>query len=372
MSAAPSTGSLELANSSNIELVDVCKSYGGPNIVDHASFKVKRGELLTLLGPSGSGKTTILLMVAGFERPSSGDILVNGASIIDVPPQRRNLGIVFQSYSLFPHMSVLDNVEFPLRMRRLRRADGRAKGLEILERVGLLQFAARRPRQLSGGQQQRVALARALVFEPEALLLDEPLGALDKKLRDSLQLEIKAIQRSFGVSVLYVTHDQEEAMTMSDRIAIICDGRIVQIGPPRELYIHPVNTFVANFLGETNLLPCTILAADPELSRVRFRDGTEGVVRSRIDAQRSEKSQVVSIRPERIQVLKTEERPANAVVGTVVDKSFLGPVVRYSVQALGQQLVVRLPELDGRASFGIGGSIKLGWSAEDAQLLGSS
>ena len=238
----------------NLALREVSKHYGSLAAVDRVSLEVPRGQFLTLLGPSGSGKTTLLMIIAGFVEPSAGDVLVDDARITHLPPEKRNFGMVFQGYALFPHLTVFDNVGFPLRVRGMPRADaaGRIRGALDLVQLGAL--AERYPRQLSGGQQQRVALARALVFTPDILLLDEPLSALDKKLRAELQWELKQIHQRVGTTFIYVTHDQEEALSMSDEIAIIRDGRIVQAGPPRALYERPATRFVADFLGKSNFI----------------------------------------------------------------------------------------------------------------------
>ncbi|MET7718388.1 ABC transporter ATP-binding protein, partial [Streptomyces sp. NPDC005407] len=254
--ASPVVGNQE---NGSIELRRVRKTYGDVTAVDDLDLTVQPGEFVTLLGPSGSGKTTTMMMVAGFEELTSGMVLINGEPVDKLPPKDRNLGVVFQSYALFPHMSARENVEFALRMRKVRPAERRQRAEEALERVGLAKLGDRRPRQLSGGQQQRVALARALVFNPSALLLDEPMAALDKRLREQMQEEVKTIQRSLGISVLFVTHDQDEAMSMSDRIVVMRDGRIVQQGAPEDVYAHPATDWVANFLGDTNLLPCSIV-----------------------------------------------------------------------------------------------------------------
>ena len=307
---------------------------------DHQSWAVRdvsltlpHGEFLTLLGPSGSGKTTTLMMVAGFETPTSGQIIVQGQDIGDEPPQRRNLGVVFQGYGLFPHLSVLENVAFPLRMRRMPQTARRQKAVEMLERVGLSALAARRPRALSGGQQQRVALARALVFEPRALLLDEPLSALDRRLREQLQIEIKDIQRRLGISVLLVTHDQDEAMMMSDRIAVMHEGRIVQIGTPAELYLRPATAFVASFLGETNLVPAA-----------GTREGC-----------------ILSIRPEKLKLLAPNETADGIIEGVIENSVFLGRHARTVVRTPGQTLVI-----SGAAAQQPGAAVRLGWSHADA------
>ena len=264
----------------HVDVRHIWKAYTPGNfVVRDVTFTLQPGEFLTLLGPSGSGKTSTLMMVAGFETPSEGEIHVDGKDVANLPPERRNFGVVFQGYALFPHMSVLDNVEFPLRMKRVARQQRRRQAIDMLERVGLADLAARRPRELSGGQQQRVALARALVFEPDALLLDEPLGALDRRLREQLQLEIKEIQRRVGISILFVTHDQDEAMMMSDRIAVMDHGEIVQIGSPSDVYLHPDTSFVASFLGETNLIPVTFQGTERGQAVVRYASGMLGRAR---------------------------------------------------------------------------------------------
>ncbi len=301
----------------HLEVDRVWKSYtAGVHVVRDVSFSLAQGEFLTLLGPSGSGKTSTLMMVAGFEAPSRGAIRVDGRDVAQLPPERRNFGVVFQGYALFPHMTVLDNVAFPLRMKGIGGTARRRAAMEMLDRVGLAEFAARRPRALSDGQQQRVALARALVFEPDALLLDEPLGALDRKLREALQVEIKEIQRRVGVSILFVTHDQDEAMMMSDRIAVMQDGRIVQLGAPDEVYLHPETPFVAGFLGETNLLRGQCVAQQGGHAMVQFADGVAGPARLSCGGAppRVGEAVLASIRPERISLLPADawRRPATA------------------------------------------------------------
>jgi putative spermidine/putrescine transport system ATP-binding protein len=344
----------------------VWKRYGQSSYaVRDVSFRLQPGEFLTLLGPSGSGKTTTLMMVAGFETPTKGHIRLGGQDIAGQPPQRRNLGVVFQGYGLFPHMTVQENVEFPLRMRGLGAADRRRKAADMLDKVGLAAFAARRPRALSGGQQQRVALARALVFDPAALLLDEPLGALDRRLRESLQVEIKDIQRRLGISVLMVTHDQDEAMTMSDRIAVMHDGRIEQIGSPSELYLHPATIFVAGFLGETNLLPATQCGLSDGYAVMRLADGSFTQARPPSDTAPAR----VSLRPERVRFLAPGEAADTIVPGIVESCVFLGRHARYAVRALGQRIAVSTTEWPGREP---GAVVRLGWSRDDAQCVTSA
>lgn len=293
-----------------------------------------------------------------------------GRSVIHDPPQRRNLGVVFQSYALFPHMSVLENVEFPLGMRGVARRERRGRAVDILDKVGLAGLDHRRPRQLSGGQQQRVALARALVFEPDALLLDEPLGALDKRLRELMQTEIKALHSRMGISVLYVTHDQDEAMTMSDRIAVMSDGKIVQIGAPADLYHHPVSPFVAHFLGDTNLLACTRRGSTADgHAQVCYGDGSRGLAREVRHTSAGADAFQISVRPERVDVLRHGETRDNRVNATVMDRAFLGSHTRYMVDALGQQLMIKRVEGESGPALQPGAHIVVGWSADDAQLL---
>ncbi len=356
-----------------VVLRDVWKSYApGSYAVRDVDFALEPGEFLTLLGPSGSGKTTTLMMIAGFETPSRGEIRVDGIDVAGLPPEQRNFGIVFQGYALFPHKSVVDNVEFALLMRGIARRERRRRALDMLDKVGLAELAARRPRELSGGQQQRVALARALVFEPDALLLDEPLGALDRKLRETLQAEIKEIQRRVGISILYVTHDQDEAMTMSDRIAVMNRGRIVQIGTPSELYLHPATPFVADFLGETNLLTATCLGTEGCHVRLRFADGTIGWAVAARDgvARRIGDSVTVAVRPERTRVLRRADAAETAIDGIVAGGTFLGRHARYVVDALGGRLVVSIAGGSPEPALEPGAAVKLGWSRDDAQILG--
>jgi len=356
----------------HLDVQHVWKAYvPGNYVVRDVSFTLQPGEFLTLLGPSGSGKTSTLMMVAGFETPTEGDIRVDGKNVAYLPPERRNFGVVFQGYALFPHMSVLDNVEFPLRMKRVARHRRRKQALDMLERVGLAEFAGRRPRDLSGGQQQRVALARALVFEPDALLLDEPLGALDRQLREQLQIEIKEIQRRVGISILFVTHDQDEAMMMSDRVAVMTDGRIAQIGSPSDVYLHPNTAFVASFLGETNLLPAVFQGVENNLGVVQFKDGTLG--RTRLPhtggPPRSGDTAQVSIRPERIRLIDAASPAEQQIGGAMISHNFLGRHARSVIQALGQTLVVSTTDLLPATKTRSGAAVRLGWDHDDAQLL---
>jgi ABC-type Fe3+/spermidine/putrescine transport system ATPase subunit len=353
-----------------VEARSLWKSYGqGAYVVRDVSFTLRRGEFLTLLGPSGSGKTTTLMMVAGFETPTRGEILVDGRDIASRPPERRNFGVVFQGYALFPQKTVLENVEFGLRMKGVPSADRRRRALDMLDKVGLAPFTARKPRELSGGQQQRVALARALVFEPDALLLDEPLSALDRKLRESLQNEIKELQKRFGISILFVTHDQDEAMMMSDRIAVMADGRIAQIGSPSDVYLHPATPFVAGFLGETNLVPGIYRGAEDGHAVVEFKDAVLGRARLPADGRNltAGDAVLVSVRPERVRVLTHQAERKFA--GVVSDCTFMGRHTRYRIQALGQVLTVSVTEWSPASVLCAGTPVWAGWEAEDAQIL---
>jgi putative spermidine/putrescine transport system ATP-binding protein len=353
-----------------LALERVWKAYGpaAEPVVRDISFEVGRGQFVTLLGPSGSGKTTTLMMAAGFEAPTQGRIFARGRDVSALPANQREFGVVFQGYALFPHMSVRENVEFPLRMRRVDGQERRRRAMDMLDKVGLAAFADRRPRELSGGQQQRVALARALAFQPDVLLLDEPLGALDKKMRETLQGEIKDIQRKTGVSVLFITHDQEEAMMMSDVICVMENGRIAQTGSPEDIYNHPADAFVATFLGETNLMPCEICAREAELVTVRMADGASCLARlgeiQPGDAART----ALSLRPERLRLLAPHETADNVADAELVERVFLGQQVRYIVKALGQMVVVIGGPSDG-PPVGAGGGLRIGWSRDAGQIL---
>ncbi|WP_109139037.1 ABC transporter ATP-binding protein [Azospirillum baldaniorum] len=308
-----------------IEFQSVRKAYGSVKALHDFSLTIRPGEFLTILGSSGSGKTTALNALAGFSTADSGDIRIDGRSVIDEPPERRNLGMVFQNYSLFPHMSVFDNIAFPLRMRRMPRRDIKERVERVLEIVRLGPLAGRMPRDLSGGQQQRVAFARAIVFEPPVLLMDEPLGALDLKLREALQFEIKEIQHQLGCTVVYVTHDQREALAMSSRIVVLRDGRIEQVGTPSEMYDAPQSRFVADFIGQTNLLAADVAqpgsVAIPELG-VTYRENA-------FTARPG--SWYASIRPEKLQ-RRPAEGPDIAVSVTIQEAVFLGDVIEYSAR----------------------------------------
>jgi putative spermidine/putrescine transport system ATP-binding protein len=330
------------------------------------------GEFFSLLGPSGSGKTTTLMMAAGFVRPDSGTVLLDGQDIAAIPPQKRGFGMVFQNYAIFPHLNVFENIAFPLRARRWAKDAIGARVTWALELVRLGRFADRDARQLSGGQQQRVALARAIVFHPPVVLMDEPLGALDKNLRFEMQVEIKEIQQRLGTTVLYVTHDQEEAMSMSDRIAIMNHVRIDQVGGPGEVYERPANPFVGRFLGEANLIEGTVMGQAGEVMRLRLPSSEE------LRAPRSNGCGtgrgMLFIRPERVEIAPGAaafgDPGTNALAGKVRRCSFLGNILRYAVDLDGAApITVDLQNAAGVSPLPPGAPVVLRWSVADSLIL---
>ena len=354
-----------------VELRRLTKRYGTETVVDGFDATVAPGEFFSLLGPSGSGKTTTLMMVAGFAEIDAGSLVVDGRDLSGVPPERRGFGMVFQNYAIFPHLDVFENVAFPLRAR------GTAKAL-IKERVGwaldLVQlgaFGKRYARQLSGGQQQRVAIARAIVFHPSVVLMDEPLGALDKNLRFDMQTEIKDIQQRLRMTVLYVTHDQEEAMNLSDRVAIMQGGRIEQVGTPRDVYERPGSVFVAKFLGEANLLPGTVEHVDCRDAALRLPGGE--VLRAARPAAGAGQAGELFVRPEKLSIARPEGTApdgCNALSGTVRRSSFLGNTVRYAVEvAPGLLLTVDTPNNGSAFHPAVGDAVAVTWAPEDSSIL---
>ncbi len=313
-----------------VSLKNLGKRFGDVVAVDRVTLEVYEGEFLTLLGPSGSGKTTTLMMIAGFEFPTEGEISVGGRDISGVPPSKRNIGMVFQNYALFPHMTVYDNIAFPLKMRKYNKTLIPERVRAVLEKVKLPGLERRYPKQLSGGQQQRVALARALVFDPPVLLMDEPLGALDKKLREHMQIEIKNIQRDLKVTTVYVTHDQAEALTMSNRIAVFNEGRVEQIGFPEEIYDRPANKFVADFIGETNFLEGSITGTADDGYYFKSVGGCEFLLAKK-DIPIGSKV-TIAIRPEKITVLTERVRGFNHLEGIVEEVIYVGETRRYRIR----------------------------------------
>ncbi|GBD16568.1 Spermidine/putrescine import ATP-binding protein PotA [bacterium HR26] len=352
-----------------LELIGLTKVYGDVVAADQVTLDIAPGEFITLLGPSGSGKTTTLMMVAGFVLPTSGQILVNGEDIAFRPPHKRNIGMVFQNYALFPHMTVAENIAFPLKMRKWSREQIRQAVREVLQLVRLPGFEERYPRQLSGGQQQRVALARALVFRPPVLLMDEPLGALDKKLREEMQLEIKHIQESTHITTIYVTHDQEEALTMSDRIAVMNAGRIEQVGTPRELYEQPVSQFVADFIGESNFLSGRVERGDGHLYLVT-QEGWRVVIPGS-DSLRPGEQVSVALRPERIVI--GDGSGDNVVEGTIEEIIYVGEATKFRVRLEHDGwLTVKQPSRLETMRWRRGDRVRLSWSAADAVIVHDS
>jgi spermidine/putrescine transport system ATP-binding protein len=352
-----------------IELDRVSKHFGSHVAVHEAHFTIGEGEFFSLLGPSGCGKTTTLRMIAGFEQPSSGEIRLEGHDVSRVPPYKRNVNTVFQHYALFPHMSIWDNVAFGPRNRKASKADIRRKVDEVLQVVRLGDLAKRRPGQLSGGQQQRVALARALVNEPSALLLDEPLGALDLKLRQAMQLELKRIQREVGITFIYVTHDQEEALTMSDRIAVMSEGRVEQIGSPTEVYHRPSTVFVANFIGQANLWPCRIHALNGQGAEVAAL-GRPLTVTYDHSELRADTDGVVMVRPERVRVSADEPAGEAAVRTEVADLVFQGAVVRLTLRAAdGNEVIAHVGGDTSLPLLRPGDTVFVSWPSDAARLL---
>jgi putative spermidine/putrescine transport system ATP-binding protein len=354
-----------------VEFRGVEKSYDGRTlVVAELDLAIEAGEFLTLLGPSGSGKTTTLMMLAGFELPSAGEILLDGRSLLRIPPYRRDFGMVFQNYALFPHMTVAENLAFPLQVRRIGRAEVERRIARALQMVRLAGFGDRRPGQLSGGQQQRVALARALVFDPKLVLMDEPLGALDKQLREELQLEIRQLHRELGVTLVYVTHDQAEALTMSDRIAVFKGGRIRQLAPPEALYERPADAFVAQFIGENNRLAGTVAAIAAGGCTVRLGDGATVAAATEVALRPGDRA-IVSLRPERVRLAPPEPGPANRFAGRVEEVVYIGDHLRVRLSACGSdRLVAKIPNAAGRPSLAVGETIAIGWAAEDCRALG--
>ena len=351
----------------------VQKSYDGETlVVKDLNLSIGRGEFMTMLGPSGSGKTTCLMMLAGFETATSGEITLGGNPINSVPPHKRGIGMVFQNYALFPHMTVGENLSFPLEVRGMGKSEREQKVKRALDMVQMGNFAGRRPAQLSGGQQQRIALARALVFEPDLVLMDEPLGALDKNLRERMQYEIKHIHESLGVTVVYVTHDQTEALTMSDNVAVFDDGRIQQLAPPEVLYEKPDNAFVAAFIGENNTLRGKVDAIDGSTCSVRLDNGS--VVKAlRVNVEGTGVQSTLSLRPERVVLGEGAAERPNSFEAEVLELIYLGDHIRVRMNVCGDdEFIVKVPNnADGR-DMKVGQKAPVGWSIEDCRALDPS
>jgi spermidine/putrescine transport system ATP-binding protein len=355
-----------------VELRSVTKRFGEVVAVDRVGLQIRDGEFFSLLGPSGCGKTTSLRLIAGFEMPDEGEVWIGGAQQGNTPAFKRPVNTVFQNYALFPHMNVYENVAFGLEMHRVPAGEIRRRVTEALEMVRLPGLERRRPRQLSGGQQQRVALARALINRPKVLLLDEPLGALDLKLRKAMQLELKALQEQVGITFTYVTHDQEEALTMSDRIAVMDRGRVLQVGTPEEIYERPADRFVADFIGETNLLPGKVVATEPGAVEVELAGGAR--VRAASTAPLASGNQVtIAVRPERILLGPAPEGTGwNRLTATVEDVVYTGATTSFLLRTpAGTQLSVRRPNEDSVAdrAYARGDQVEVRWRSETGSVF---
>ena len=352
-----------------VKFDNVDKSYDGEVlVVKGLNLDIPQGEFLTMLGPSGSGKTTTLMMLAGFETPTSGEIYLEGEPISSIPPYKRGIGMVFQNYALFPHMTVNENLAFPLEVRKLPKAEIDEKVHKALSMVELQDFGTRMPMQLSGGQQQRVALARALVFEPRLVLMDEPLGALDKKLREQMQYEIKHIHENIGITVVYVTHDQSEALTMSNRIAVFNDGKVQQLSSPDKLYEEPVNSFVAEFIGENNTFAGQITDMSKDQCKVKLNDGSE-IIANPISVKSKGEKTTVSIRPERA-LINPKDKMDNNKTGKIEEVIYHGDHTRVRLDLLGnKEFILKVPNSSNELDLKLGNEIKVGWNSQDARAL---
>jgi putative spermidine/putrescine transport system ATP-binding protein len=353
-----------------VRFAEVQKTYDGESlVVKNLNLQIRRGEFLTLLGPSGSGKTTTLMMLAGFEMPTHGEIRLAGKPIDRVPPEKRNIGMVFQNYALFPHMTVAENLAFPLQVRRFGKGEIAAKVARVLDMVQLSGFMNRRPGQLSGGQQQRVALARALVFEPKLVLMDEPLGALDKQLREQMQIEIKHLHGRLGVTVIYVTHDQGEALTMSDRVAVFHEGAIQQIASPAELYDTPCNSFVAQFIGENNRLRGRVTAMNGSACTVAVDDGSV-IAATPVNIAGVGLETMLSLRPERVKLGALLDQYANRFTAKVVELIYFGDHTRARVSVCGSEhFMIKIAHSEAQALPRPGDLVTIGWRPEDCRAL---
>lgn len=357
-----------------VRFVDIQKSYDGESlVVKNLNLEVAKGEFLTMLGPSGSGKTTCLMMLAGFEPATHGEIYLNENPINRVPPHKRGIGMVFQNYALFPHMTVSENLAFPLEVRNMDKSEREQRVKRALDMVQLGGFGDRRPAQLSGGQQQRVAVARSLVFDPDLVLMDEPLGALDKNLREQMQYEIKHIHENLGLTVVYVTHDQSEALTMSNRIAVFDDGIIQQCAPPEILYEQPENAFVANFIGENNRLLGKVVEESGDTVRVDIDNDPGIVVANRINVEGVGARSTLSLRPERVTVNPEAGDFPNIFSARAEELIYLGDHIRTRFTVCGHDdFIVKIPNSAVHAHLKEGDTVNIGWNAEDCRALDPS
>ncbi len=361
-------------NEAYVSFQEVQKSYDGENlVVKNLNLNIAEGEFVTMLGPSGSGKTTCLMMLAGFEPATHGEIFLDGKPINNVSPHKRDIGMVFQNYALFPHMTIAENLAFPLIVRKMGKEEIDTRVQRALDMVQLGVFGSRKPGQLSGGQQQRVAVARALVFDPKLVLMDEPLGALDKNLREQMQYEIKHIHENLGVTVVYVTHDQSEALTMSNRIAVFDDGIIQQLAPPDVLYEKPDNAFVAGFIGENNRLYGKVKNVNGTTCTVELDDGFGDISALKVNVGGVGDRTTMSLRPERVVVGPDKGNVPNVFQAKVVELIYLGDHIRTRVSFAGQdEFVVKIPNSSEHAHLKPGEMVTVGWKADDCRALDAS
>ena len=362
------------SDNSLVRFVDIQKSYDGESlVVKSLNLDVANGEFLTMLGPSGSGKTTCLMMLAGFEPATHGEIYYKDKPINRVPPHKRGIGMVFQNYALFPHMTVAENLAFPLQVRNMDKSEQEQRVNRALDMVQLGPFGDRRPAQLSGGQQQRVAVARSLVFDPDLVLMDEPLGALDKNLREQMQYEIKHIHENLGLTVVYVTHDQSEALTMSNRIAVFDDGIIQQCAPPEVLYEKPENAFCANFIGENNRFLGKVVEDNGDTVKVDIDNNAGTVIAKKVNVEAVGVRSTLSLRPERVTVNPEPGSLPNIFSGVAEELIYLGDHIRTRFTVLGHDdFIVKIPNSADHAHLQEGGTASIGWSAEDCRALDPS
>lgn len=354
----------------NLRIENLVKKFGDTVAVDDVSLEVEHGEFFTLLGPSGSGKTTILMMIAGFQIPSKGMVYIADEPVLTKPPHKRGIGIVFQNYALFPHKTVFANIAYPLKMRKINKKEIKGKVNAILELVQLPGFGNRYPKQLSGGQQQRVAMGRALVFDPAVLLMDEPLGALDKKLRDHMQIELKDLVSKLNITVIYVTHDQQEALTMSDKIAVLNYGKIEQFGTPDSIYENPANYFIADFIGESNLIEGTIDKFDGEMWTIIADKDLEFQVKTLKEIPPNRHVRC-AIRPEKIFFAKKGENFVNSCECVIEEIIYIGDIFKYIVRLANQEnhITINQQIRSGVTKYRKGDRVRVGWYSEDVKIV---
>jgi putative spermidine/putrescine transport system ATP-binding protein len=361
------------SDQSFVQFKNVKKSYDQKNlVVKDFNLDIKKGEFVTLLGPSGSGKTTCLMMLAGFEGVTSGEIIINGQSVNNIAPYHRNIGMVFQHYALFPHMTIAENLAYPLQVRKMPSHEVDKKVTDSLALVELNHFGKRYPGQLSGGQKQRVALARSLIFEPSIVLMDEPLGALDKNLREQMQFEIKRLHENLNFTAVYVTHDQTEALTMSDRIAVFEDGIVQQCATPTELYEHPKNSFVADFIGENNRIKGTIISVNEDIADIQLDNGTivKAVCSEIVSSNTNNKQCVLTIRPENLFIANTHRELDNCIEASFVARLYVGDSIRYFFRlSSNEDLMIKALNDQDAPFFNEGDTVKLTWATNKGLTL---